>query len=79
MAQLFLGNGLPPGVLNFLTGPGDVVGGRMVMHPRTRFVNFTGSREVGTQIYEQAAKHTARSEVAQTCDPRNGGQGRDDC
>lgn len=56
MCQLFWENGLPPGVLNYLTGPGEVVGARMVEHPDTRFVNFTGSREVGTQIYEQAAR-----------------------
>jgi 1-pyrroline-5-carboxylate dehydrogenase len=56
MSQLFWENGLPAGVLNFLTGPGDVVGGRMVDHPATRFINFTGSREVGTMIYERSAK-----------------------
>lgn len=56
MARLFWENGLPDGVLNFLTGPGDVVGAAMVNHPGTRFINFTGSREVGTMIYEQAAK-----------------------
>src|SRR5690606_10195176 len=56
MCQLFWEQGLPPGVLNYLTGPGEIVGGRMVDHPGTRFVNFTGSREVGTLIYEKAAK-----------------------
>ena len=56
VAELFWGAGLPKGVLNYLTGPGEVVGARMVEHPGTRFVAFTGSREVGTQIYEKAAK-----------------------
>jgi 1-pyrroline-5-carboxylate dehydrogenase len=56
MSQLFWEQGLPPGVLNYLTGPGEIVGGRMVDHPGTRFINFTGSREVGTLIYEKAAK-----------------------
>ena len=56
IAQLFWAQGLPPGVLNYLTGPGEVVGARMVEHPVTRFVNFTGSREVGTMIYEQTAR-----------------------
>jgi 1-pyrroline-5-carboxylate dehydrogenase len=56
MNRLFWANGLPPGVLNFLTGDGALVGGRMVEHPGTRFINFTGSREVGTLIYEKAAK-----------------------
>ncbi len=56
VAELFWNVGLPSGVLNFLTGPGEVVGARMVEHPKTRFVSFTGSREVGVKIYEQAAK-----------------------
>lgn len=48
--------GLPPGVLNFVPGPGAEVGDYLVQHPRTRFVSFTGSREVGIRIYEQAAR-----------------------
>lgn len=56
VAQLFLECGLPPGVLNFLTGPGEVVGARMVEHPRTRFICFTGSRDVGVEIYEKAGR-----------------------
>lgn len=56
VAELFLECGLPPGVMNFLTGPGEVVGARMVEHPRTRFICFTGSRDVGVEIYEKAGK-----------------------
>jgi 1-pyrroline-5-carboxylate dehydrogenase len=48
--------GLPKGVINFLTGPGGSVGDTLVAHPKTRFVSFTGSREVGTHIYELASK-----------------------
>lgn len=48
--------GLPAGVLNVLTGPGEVVGETLVDSPLTRFVAFTGSRAVGTRIYERAAK-----------------------
>ncbi|MEN8376747.1 MAG: L-glutamate gamma-semialdehyde dehydrogenase [Gemmatimonadota bacterium] len=48
--------GLPAGVLNFVTGPGEIVGERMVDHPRTRVVAFTGSKAVGTRIYERAAR-----------------------
>lgn len=55
VADLFWQAGLPAGVLNFLTGPGDVVGGRMVEHPQTRFISFTGSRQVGVEIYSKAA------------------------
>ena len=56
LCELFWNQGIPDGVLNFLTGPGSVVGNALVNDPRTRFINFTGSREVGCQIYEQMAK-----------------------
>ncbi len=47
--------GLPPGVLNLLSGRGEVAGEALVDHPQIRFVAFTGSREVGVRIYERAA------------------------
>jgi 1-pyrroline-5-carboxylate dehydrogenase len=48
--------GLPPGVLNFVTGSGGTVGDTLVAHPKTRFVTFTGSRDVGIHINELAAR-----------------------
>ena len=48
--------GLPPGVVNFLTGSGAIAGDSLVRHPRTRFVAFTGSKEVGLNINALAAK-----------------------
>uniref|UniRef100_A0A7C4CEF1 L-glutamate gamma-semialdehyde dehydrogenase n=1 Tax=candidate division WOR-3 bacterium TaxID=2052148 RepID=A0A7C4CEF1_UNCW3 len=48
--------GLPPGVVNLLTGPGGAVGDYLVDHPQTRFISFTGSKEVGLRIIERAAK-----------------------
>ena len=48
--------GLPAGVLNFVSGPGGAVGDTLVHHPMTRFISFTGSKEVGIHIYEAAAK-----------------------
>src|SRR5437667_4333932 len=48
--------GLPPGVVNFMTGSGAEVGDVVVDHPKTRFVAFTGSKEVGLRINERAAK-----------------------
>jgi len=56
MCELFWNQGVPRGVLNFITGPGEVVGARMVEHPQTRFITFTGSKAVGVGIYETAAK-----------------------
>ncbi|MEK3887702.1 L-glutamate gamma-semialdehyde dehydrogenase [Bacillus sp. FSL K6-3431] len=48
--------GLPNGVVNFIPGSGTEIGDYLVDHPKTRFISFTGSREVGTRIYERAAK-----------------------
>jgi len=48
--------GVPPGVLNFVTGGGATVGNALVEHPKTRMIAFTGSREVGLQISEKAGK-----------------------
>ncbi|MCU0499396.1 MAG: L-glutamate gamma-semialdehyde dehydrogenase [Anaerolineae bacterium] len=56
VAELFWDNGLPDGVLNFVTGPGHIVGARMVEHPQTRFIAFTGSRNVGLEINVKAAQ-----------------------
>lgn len=48
--------GLPNGVVNFIPGDGPEIGEFMVQHPKTRFVSFTGSKQVGQIIYEEAAK-----------------------
>ncbi len=48
--------GMPPGVVNFMTGSGGEVGDTLVTHPQIRFIAFTGSREVGLHINEEAAK-----------------------
>jgi 1-pyrroline-5-carboxylate dehydrogenase len=47
---------LPAGVVNFITGPGGEIGDALVDHPRTRFIAFTGSKEIGMRIFERAAK-----------------------
>lgn len=47
--------GLPAGVVNFVTGSA-ATGEAMVTHPKTRFISFTGSKQVGLHINEQAAK-----------------------
>lgn len=48
--------GIPDGVVNFLPGVGEDVGPLLVAHPEVDLVAFTGSREVGLQINEMAAK-----------------------
>ena len=48
--------GMPPGVVNFVSGGGGEVGDPLITHPRIRFISFTGSKEVGLHINEAAAK-----------------------
>ena len=48
--------GVPAGVINFVSGPGGSFGDAIVAHPKTRFISFTGSKEVGIHINELAAK-----------------------
>jgi 1-pyrroline-5-carboxylate dehydrogenase len=48
--------GLPDGVVNFCPGEGPEFGRAVVAHPRTRFIAFTGSKAVGLEIHERAAK-----------------------
>ena len=56
-AETLLKAGFPPESFCFLTGSGGAIGDRLVSHPKTRFVSFTGSRDVGLHINELAAKH----------------------
>ena len=49
--------GLPKGVLNFVTAPGGEVGDHLVNSPITRFVSFTGSKDVGLRVAQNAATH----------------------
>jgi 1-pyrroline-5-carboxylate dehydrogenase len=48
--------GLPDGVVNFCPGSGASFGNAIVAHPRTRFIAFTGSKTVGLEIHERAAR-----------------------
>ncbi|NLD25996.1 MAG: L-glutamate gamma-semialdehyde dehydrogenase [Acholeplasmataceae bacterium] len=48
--------GLPAGVINLVPGKGSEIGDYLVNHPKTRFISFTGSKDVGVEIYEKAAK-----------------------
>lgn len=49
--------GLPPGVVNLVSGPGSVIGERMAAHPDVDFVSFTGSTEVGARVGELAGRN----------------------
>jgi 1-pyrroline-5-carboxylate dehydrogenase len=54
--EVLLEAGLPEGVINYLPGLGEIVGDALVKHPKTRFINFTGSKNVGLYINAEAAK-----------------------
>jgi 1-pyrroline-5-carboxylate dehydrogenase len=47
--------GMPEGVVNFCPGAGASFGNAVVGHPKTRYIAFTGSREVGLDINKSAA------------------------
>lgn len=48
--------GLPAGVINYVPGSGAEIGDYLTSHPQTRFVSFTGSKEVGLRINKLAAE-----------------------
>lgn len=51
-----IGAGVPPDVCQLLPGPGAAIGNHLVRHPAVDIIAFTGSREVGLTILEQAAR-----------------------
>jgi 1-pyrroline-5-carboxylate dehydrogenase len=55
LMELFEESGFPPGVINYLPGSGGEVGDYLVAHPKVRFINFTGSKDVGLRINKLAA------------------------
>jgi 1-pyrroline-5-carboxylate dehydrogenase len=48
--------GIPKEAVNFISGAGGAVGDALVTHPKTRYIGFTGSKEVGLRISELAGK-----------------------
>jgi len=55
LAQLIAETGLPGGVLNVVTGPGDPAGQALISHPMVDKLSFTGSRAVGQKVMTAAA------------------------
>ncbi len=55
-AEILVEAGIPPGVFQYLPGPGSQVGAYLVQHPAVHLIAFTGSQAVGCQIYAEAAK-----------------------
>lgn len=55
LAEILHEAGLPPGVFNYLPGPGSVIGDLLVDHPDIALIAFTGSLETGSRIIQRAA------------------------
>jgi betaine-aldehyde dehydrogenase len=55
LASSFADAGLPPGVVNIVTGVGEVAGHALVAHPSVDKIAFTGSVEVGKRVMRDAA------------------------
>ena len=56
LVEVFEEAGLPPGVLNLVTGPGAQVGNALVENTGVNGISFTGSTEIGTELYAKSAQ-----------------------
>jgi RHH-type proline utilization regulon transcriptional repressor/proline dehydrogenase/delta 1-pyrroline-5-carboxylate dehydrogenase len=63
LMEVFRELDLPPGVLNYLPGPGETVGAALVEHPEVALIAFTGSRAVGLAINARAAQVSASGKL----------------
>ncbi len=63
LVEALMEAGLPPGVLNYVTGSGREVGDEIVNSPDVNGISFTGSYDVGTRIYTQAIKNLTRVQL----------------
>jgi aldehyde dehydrogenase (NAD+) len=61
--ELLANTGLPPGVINCVTGGGGVVGNAIVCDQRIKAVSFTGSTAVGKSIQAQAARNLTPTQL----------------
>jgi betaine-aldehyde dehydrogenase len=63
LARIAFEAGLPPGVLNVITGSGSEVGNALASHPGVDVVTFTGSTGVGRKVMAAAATHGHRTQL----------------
>src|SRR4029077_17407912 len=63
VAECFFEAGLPPGVLNVLTGSGATAGAELVRNPDVRGVSFTGSVPVGRSVRDEATARDCRVQL----------------
>jgi RHH-type transcriptional regulator, proline utilization regulon repressor / proline dehydrogenase / delta 1-pyrroline-5-carboxylate dehydrogenase len=55
LSEILVEAGIPPGVFQYVPGSGSTVGAHLVKHPAVQMIVFTGSQEVGCEIYASAA------------------------
>ncbi len=63
LMEIFREAELPAGVVNYLPGPGEIVGAALVEHPSVATIAFTGSRAVGLAINARAAEVSATGKL----------------
>jgi aldehyde dehydrogenase (NAD+) len=63
LAECFAEAGLPPGVLNVLTGSGSEAGAELVRNPGVRAISFTGSVAVGRGVRAEATARDCRVQL----------------
>ncbi len=56
VVEIFEQAGIPAGALNMVLGSGGEVGDELIQHPDVRAISFTGSNEVGSELYAQGAR-----------------------
>ncbi len=61
LVEILEAAGLPPGVVNFVAGAERSLGDYLVEHPKTRFIAFTGSKDVGLRIHEPRPRCASRA------------------
>jgi betaine-aldehyde dehydrogenase len=63
LGKVFQDAGLPPGVLNIVTGPGEVIGDELTRHPKVDLVSLTGDTATGKKVMEAASGTVKRLQL----------------
>jgi len=63
LGEIFLEAGYPKGVLNILSGSGNVTGEAMLVHPGIDMISFTGSTEVGKRCMQASAESNLKKVI----------------
>jgi len=67
LGEAFLAAGLPPKVLNIVTGRGSEIGDVLVSHPAVRMITLTGGVDAGVQILKQSGLKKISMELGSNC------------